>query len=146
MCELCDTQGQKLTRTVPVRPSSRSSSFLPSFRSENISLMGVFPVWLEKTGLVYTFVPRMRAADCSCIPETIIQMLSQAINKLRVYLRVKILTISQLKGNLHVRGESAKTQCTITIVAGDIRQFETIKSTERRRLRVKLEAFKSFRD
>lgn len=88
----------------------------------------------------------MRAADCSCIPETTIQMLSQAINKVRVYLRVKILTINQLRGNLHVRGESSKTQGTIIIVAGDIQQFETIKSTERRRSRVNLEAFKSFRD
>lgn len=34
----------KPTMTVPVRPSSRSSSFLPSRRSENMSLMGVFPV------------------------------------------------------------------------------------------------------
>lgn len=44
-----NTHIRKLTRTLPVRPSSRSSSFLPSFRSENISLMDVFPVWLDKT-------------------------------------------------------------------------------------------------
>lgn len=36
---------QKPTRTLPVRPSRRSSSFLPSLKSVNMSLMGVFPVW-----------------------------------------------------------------------------------------------------